>query len=115
MLSICIPVYNYDVSNLIINLKHQAQTAGINYEILVFDDYSSEYRMQYNNKVYKDINIKTKCLAENVGRSRIRNLLISEAKYEYLLFIDADSEIPVNYISNYYNIIQKINILSNNK
>ena len=43
MLSILIPVYNYDVYALVSELKHQADELGIKYEILAQDDNSQKF------------------------------------------------------------------------
>lgn len=90
MLSILIPVYNYDCSELVSALDNQAMKLGIDYEILVADDASDE-SFKCRNRV---INGRPHCryieLPENVGRSRIRNILAAAARYEYLLFMDCD-------------------------
>ena len=38
MLSILIPTYNYDCTQLVADLQQQAEQIGINYEIIVADD-----------------------------------------------------------------------------
>ena len=86
MISICIPVYNYSVLELARNLADEANKLRVPIEILIMDDASSiEYRSK-NEKLNEIENVRYIQLKENVGRSKIRNLLAAEAKYTYLLF-----------------------------
>lgn len=93
MLSILIPTYNYNVFPLVKNLFNQCEKAGIEYEIIVFDDGSQN---QFDNEKINSLkNCSFKVLEENIGRSAIRNLLAKTAKFGWLLFLDADA-FPVN-------------------
>lgn len=101
MLSICIPHYNFVNEKLFTELHHQCFALSIEFEILVIDDAS-----ETENKIYLSSTISKFCrvifLDENVGRSKIRNLLAQKAKYEWLLFLDGDSAISNgNFISFY--------------
>lgn len=89
MLSILIPVYNHPISELIESLNREASQLNIVYEILIQDDASSLFREEnlsaanlfkatYN---FNDI---------NAGRAATRQALATAAKYETLLFLDAD-------------------------
>lgn len=103
MLSILIPTYNYDCTQLVGDLQRQAELLSIGYEIIVADDASPIYMYKEKNR---RINTLPHCrlveLPENVGRARIRNRLADEAQYEWLLFMDADAEvISENFISDY--------------
>jgi len=101
MLSICIPVYNYDVSRLVQDLNVQAEVADCPFEILLMDDASDE-RFQKINQAIDLESVRYIQLDENIGRSKIRNRLAKEAKYPYLLFMDCDSGIASpEYIKNY--------------
>ncbi|WP_276380764.1 glycosyltransferase [Flavobacterium sp. H4147] len=101
MLSILIPVYNYNVLPLVSELVKQCNSCGINFEVLCLDDASNLYEEE-NQKINQFINCSFIVLPKNIGRSAIRNLLAEKAHYENLLFLDADT-IPVqeNFISNY--------------
>ncbi len=100
MLSILIPTYNYNVLPLVKNLFEQCKKERIEYEIIVLDDTSS---LHFDNE---KINLLENChfeiLDKNIGRSAIRNLLAKKAKYDWLLFLDADA-FPVEnrFIYNY--------------
>lgn len=105
MLSILIPVYNFDVTRLVKILNSQANTADIDFEIIIVDD-ASEESFKIRNRALKELK-KVKYLEEpeNLGRSRIRNKLADLSSYNYMLFVDCDSEIyNEDYIQNYIDI-----------
>ena len=102
MLSILIPTYNYNCSELVREIHRQAETSGVNYEIIIADDASTLFLDQI-----KELAELPHChiieLTKNVGRSRIRNLLADAAHYPYLLFMDCDAQVnsPL-FIQNYF-------------
>lgn len=101
MLSVCIPVYNYNVQNLVSEISKQAINENIDFEILVFDDGSSE-NFKIQNRKIKDVSgVYYFELTQNIGRSKIRNLLSQEAKFDSLLFMDCDAEVPHGFIRKY--------------
>jgi glycosyltransferase involved in cell wall biosynthesis len=106
MLSVCIPVYNYDVSCLLEALHRLLTASGILFEIVWIDDASlPEFREK--NLLIRQSNTIYIPLEQNIGRSKIRNLLAGKARYPYLLFIDCDSVIPSDtYIAKYINACQ---------
>jgi STE24 endopeptidase len=99
--SICIPIYNFDVGELVRSLQEQAVKTGLPFEILLMDDASSmEYRKL--NATIDLPGVRYIQLSQNVGRSKIRNQLSREAKYPYLIFMDCDSAVPsTDYINRY--------------
>lgn len=101
MLSILIPIYNYNVYDLVETLHQQALKCNIIFEIICLDD-ASKYFVDENQKINQFSNSSYSILNKNIGRSAIRNLLAQTATYDNLLFLDADT-IPVhnNFISNY--------------
>jgi len=100
MLSIVIPTYNYSVVDLVLELKYQCDSIGIDYEIIVQDDYSN-FNSE-NEKINKLENCSFSSNIENLGRAKNRNLLAKKAKFQHLLFLDADTfPIHKNFISNY--------------
>jgi GT2 family glycosyltransferase len=108
MLSILIPVYNYNVTRLVGNLCYQAKSAGINIEIIVYDD-NSEMQFKEQNRVIADLpGVKYEEMPQNIGRAGIRNKLASAATYSNLLFIDCDTEIQhSDYLKKYIQYIDK--------
>jgi len=102
MLSILIPVYNFDIFTLVSDLNIQSQNADIEYEIIVVDDKSNDFFKQKNKNIKNLKNVKYIELTKNIGRSKIRNFLANEANFENLLFMDCDSKVfDNNYIQNY--------------
>lgn len=104
MLSILIPIYNQDVRTLVYNLAKQCNKLNINYQILCFDDGSTEKFKSKNKELAFKMNINYTELPENLGRSKIRNWLGKAAYFEYLLFLDGDSSVRnKDFIRNYIN------------
>ena len=92
MLSILIPTYNYNVLPLAEQLHRQADSLGIVHEIIVFDDASPDVAAQNENqKINSLAYCRYEILPKNIGRSAIRNLLAETAKFDWLLFLDADT------------------------
>lgn len=113
MLSILLPTYCYDVCELLHNLKHQLEQEKFSWEIRVYDDCSPEEWKAKNRELeIIDYRIVYQELPENLGRARIRNLLAREARYDNLLFLDADSGIPENFIANYRPFLGRPEVIS---
>lgn len=89
MLSILIPTYNYNVYNLVSTVQKQVEQTGIEYEIICLDDASNLISLE-NEKINTLPNSSYKKLERNIGRSKIRNLLAQKAKFDWLLYLDAD-------------------------
>ena len=104
MLSVCIPVFNYDVRELTTELFRQMPVES---EILIIDDCSHDsFKEQY--KEIQNEKITVVLLNENIGRARIRNLFLKYARHENLLFLDCDSQIiQPRFLKNYFDCIQK--------
>ncbi len=92
MLSILIPIYQENCVNLVNDLQSQAKDLGCEWEILVFDD-CSPIKCEENKAIAQLPNVEYRELSENLGRSRIRNLLAETAKGDILIFLDGDSKI----------------------
>lgn len=91
-LSVLIPVYNCDCTQLVRALQRQAVSVeGLHFEILVGDDGSTQENLKAVNRV---INQWQGCrvieCSENAGRAVIRNLLAQTARGAYLLYLDSD-------------------------
>lgn len=112
MLSINIPVYNYEVSELVSQLAEQADDMQIVYEIRVYDDGSKPEIKLQNRKISVLPNVIYLELDKNLGRSAIRNKMGMESKFKYLLFIDADS-MPVSedYLENYIEYVKSNRVI----
>lgn len=90
MLSILIPIYNYNVVTLVKTLHQQAKDLYFEFEILAYEDGSTQYLTE-NSQLQALAHCQYLQRRENIGRSAIRNLLAENAQYNHLLFIDCDA------------------------
>ena len=91
MLSILLPVYNCNCVALVTELQRQCVECGTEFEIIVADDGSSVASyIEHNLRIERLDGVRYITRKQNVGRSAIRNFLISQAQGEWLLFIDGD-------------------------
>ena len=103
MISICIPIYNFNVVDLIVTIINQGEKSKKQYEVICIDDGSNKETLKLNAKInsYKSVNYLI--LKRNIGRSRIRNLFLENSNYENLLFIDCDCSIQSeNFLEKYF-------------
>lgn len=112
MISILIPTYNYTCAHLVCELQKQceevqASVDGFNYEIIVADDCSTDIKTSEENAI---ISLLPHCRYEtqdvNIGRAAIRNWLIKQAQYDWLILMDCDAEvISDDFIYRYWQAI----------
>ena len=90
-LSVLIPTYNHVCLALVKQLLPLLEAAAVDYEVVVSDDGSTDKDSITGNQA---ISLLPRCRyivrQENVGRAAIRNFLVQEAKYAFVLFIDSD-------------------------
>jgi len=108
MISVLIPIYNYNVTPLIYNLHELLVKSKVPFEILGFEDGSKTSFVKKNNDVAGLPYTSLLVSEENLGRIKARQILCEKAKYDWLLFLDADT-IPKNedFITVYLNIISE--------
>lgn len=100
-ISVCIPIYNFDVRELVDDLKKEIKNQSIDVEIVLIDDASEENFRQINNELQNKVE-QFVLLEKNIGRSRIRNLFLNYTKGDFLLFLDCDVKIDdKNFLANY--------------
>lgn len=94
-LSILIPVFNWDCTQLIKDLHFQGLTLGIPYEIIIADDCSTNKDLQQKSRLVAETheNCRYFAVPHNIGRAAIRNFMADQSKYEKLLFLDCDAEV----------------------
>ncbi|WP_111706544.1 glycosyltransferase family 2 protein [Lutibacter citreus] len=109
MLSVLIPIYNYNVVKLVETIHAQFEGLLVDFEVICICDASNRYITE-NKFVNSFLNTNLITLSTNIGRSKIRNLLVEKSNFNWLLFLDADV-IPKEdlFISNYLNFIKKNN------
>jgi len=108
MISVLIPVYNYNIIPLVEAIHEQFMASSTIFEILCIDD-ASDKNFSKENTIVGKLNFVSYIISdENEGRIKTRQLLAGKAKYNWLLFLDADV-LPRNkkFISNYLNILQQ--------
>jgi len=107
-LSVLIPCYNWNVYQLVKTLHALClkESRLKKFEIICFEDASTHCFS--NSEISKLTNVFYEKLIHNIGRSKIRNLLAKKAQYQWLLFIDADSELKnLFFITQYIRMIKE--------
>ena len=106
MLSILIPTYHYNAYPLAKELVKQAVEANLVFELICLDDGSLSKLNLENKKINMLTNCKFIEAYKNMGRSASRQFLATEAKYNWLLFLDADTWPKSRFfLTNYLNKI----------
>ena len=113
MLSILIPTYNSFCFKLVDELAQQAATLNIEYEVVVVDDASTDAAIvQENSRIAELPHCRFVRLDSNIGISKMRNRLLQEAKYQWLLCLDADvSPADSDFLKRYVAAIGKSNVV----
>ena len=89
MISVLIPTYNYNVYPLSNEIHKQLEKTGIAFEILVYDDASTQH-FETENLLKELPFLRYKKMPENLGRLALRYQMAQDAQYDTLLMIDAD-------------------------
>ena len=114
-LTVIIPTYNFICVPLVQELCRQCRQylSDGHYEILVYDDASTDLSTLTANRAIHDLPGCT--FIENPfnkGRSRLRNQLIRDARFQYILIIDSDAEVcSPSFIQNYMEVIADYDIV----
>ncbi len=96
MISILIPVYDYDIASLVTGLQQAVKDIEEYDEIIIgADGCSGDYLGMYEALAKMD-KVSLLISENNVGRATIRNMLSEQAVGDYLLYIDADALIQGN-------------------
>ncbi|MBR2233513.1 MAG: glycosyltransferase family 2 protein [Prevotella sp.] len=106
-LSILIPVYNYDCTQLAQGLCRQMAelelAEGARLELIVAEDGSSVADTLVANAQLATL---PRChyirRNQNVGRAAIRNFLARQSQYQWLLFLDCDMQLPGDHFLRNY-------------
>ena len=105
MLSICIPTYNTDCSELLDILAEQIAQLEETVEVLVCDDFSTDY-VRKNQDACERNGFSFFENKSNLGSISTRIKLAKNSSFNWLLFVDADM-IPKSgdFISQYLNFV----------
>ena len=97
------PVYNFNVVDLINTILHQGRKSEKPFEIICIDDGSNKETLKLNSEISSNKSVNYQILKRNIGRSKIRNLFLEISNYENLLFIDCDCSIQNgNFLEKYF-------------
>lgn len=108
MISVLIPVYNSSVIPLVEEVHKQLEASKTFYEIIVWDDGSTE-AFHLQNKIINHVpNIHYFRSEGNYGRTKTRQLLFEKSVFNWLLYLDADV-MPKSqeFIQTYLNLTSK--------
>lgn len=105
-ISVLIPTFNDSVLAQVRRLHHQlealAATGGLRYEVLVADDCSTDEAVRRENGQVQALpHCRLLWGKENIGRAAIRNLLAREARFGWLLYVDATLWVPDGFVAGY--------------
>ena len=84
-------------------MQRQCVAEGADFEIIVADDSSPDKRFIIKNRVISQLEgVQYIEREQNIGRSAIRNYLVSQSSKEWILFIDGDLSLNnTRFIHNY--------------
>lgn len=108
-LSILIPTYKDDCSQLVHDLHQLAEREHVPAEILVGVDGSDDESLIAKLLELESPGVVRVLLnRENMGRARIRNFLADQAEGQQLLFVDADAAVPDDFsLATYMDAAEK--------
>ncbi len=110
-ISIILPVYNAE-KTIITTLNSIKKQSLKNYEVLIVDDHSTDNSIEIIDEFLKDTEIQYKILYnKEKGVSSARNYALSNAKGEYIYFLDADDFMSEKCLEVLYNTILRENDL----
>jgi hypothetical protein len=100
MISVLIPIYNFNVAKLVKDLHSQLSYLNVEFEIILGDDASTE---THGNEKLTDLKGVTYfTLPKKIGRAKIRNLLVEKSNFSFLLFMDCDASVSSSLYVNSY-------------
>ncbi len=114
MISILIPIYNVDVTNLVNNLLEQIHAQDLPhssdhpYELIMLDDASPDDNIRRKNASLSENQEVTYLQNQtNRGRSATRNLLVQHAQNDLLIMMDCDASVASpTYLKQYTDFLQ---------
>lgn len=112
MITICIPIYNQDVNNLVDTIIAQCEKADIQFQVLCFDDCSNAAFKELNKDLSLKVNVNYTELSQNVGRAKIRNKMARLSRFDFMLFLDGDSGIEDDqFMQRYIDLVYKQSVV----
>ena len=113
MISVLIPIYNYEVIDLAKDLLVSCYKSNVSFEIIFVDDGSNVQYLRQNDPLNHMEGVQYIVLPKNIGRSAIRNFLTRTSKFDFLLFLDCDGKsLDEDFILNYLPYLLKDTVVS---
>ena len=107
MLSVLIPIYNYNAFPLVFELYKQCLECNLEYEIICQNDASNAFLTE-NSEINTLENCCFSSNETNLGRGKNINKMSRKATYEWLLILDCDTfPQSSDFIKKYHSEIQK--------
>lgn len=112
MLSVLIPVKDWNPLSLVESLAAQLDQCGIPYEIIISDDSAPGVSTEAETLATRIPGVLYFNREKPLGRSANRNFLARKAKYPYLLFIDGDAGMADDrFVQNYIDRLSPESVL----
>ena len=108
-ISVVIPAYNIanELTKCLESLCSQTMLNNL-YEVIIVDDCSSDHTFEIARYyAEKETNVRCYKLTENGGPGIARNRGVSEAKGEFIVFVDGDDLLPDNALKSLADITDK--------
>lgn len=102
MLSILIPIYNFDVRAFVTELSNQAERLSVPSEIICLDDASEDSFHEVNKGLGSLPKVSYQRSEANLGRSAVRNHLVEMSRFDNLLFLDCDGKCQTDHYLEKY-------------
>lgn len=102
MLSILIPIHEFDVREFVKDLSLLSVALDQPCEIICLDDKSSDEYRALNSSIAALENVSYQQSEINLGRSAVRNALADLAQFDNLIFLDCDGKVVrEDYLEKY--------------
>lgn len=111
MISILVPVYNYDIRDLASELNNQISVLDTKIEVVFYDDFSTKKNIIETNKnTANQFGFTFHTSDRNRGIAEALNYLSTLANYKWLIYLDSDV-IPIqsNFLETYLSFINDQN------
>ena len=103
MISVLIPTYNHTCYSLVKDLHRQFAKSGEDYEFIIAEDGSKDQvSIIANHKITELSRCRHIVNESNLGRARIINFLVKEARGEWCVIIDSDAKVVSDDFINRY-------------
>src|SRR5690606_14374379 len=95
LISIVIPTYNY-AENIFRVIDSVLRQKTARHELIIIDDGSTDNTQEVLAQLKKEYPLLQVFYKDNGGAASARNLGLSKARADYLIFLDADDELNEN-------------------